>query len=71
MAGAERKRRYRQRQKRDLAVVPVEVHLPTLVDALMSEGYVKSNRDPTFSEVCAAATLFFADKLDSAGRVPR
>jgi hypothetical protein len=43
-SAAERARRYRQRRKNELEVLPVEIELPKLIDAMIEVGMVPEDQ---------------------------
>lgn len=68
MSGAERKRRFRERQRLGLAVVPVEVDVCALAELLVAVGELHPRRVESFAEVCAAASRYLAGQIAEYGQ---
>ena len=65
MSAAERKRRFRERQRRGLVIVPVEVGVHALAEMLIEIGELRPQHAEDFAEITAATSRWVADEIDA------
>lgn len=68
MTAATRQRRYRQRQRFGRGIVPVEVDLIALSEALIESGYLRLDEATDFNAVCRATSRFLEERAFSVTR---